>query len=456
MKFKGLLFTIFLICGLTIGVCANGQEPKAENIVVTGVAQMNISARTMEKDSIKYICIDDVLKASGFELGWESYHGAVIVYNPSLQCNMYVYLSRNEIFDGREFIAYSEPIVVYNGYAYITEKMLADLTRGIFVYEIKPPVVESPFDKYRRSGNVDNYNGIYLLGQWYAFEMVDLTEEMLLDYALAVNTVAENLPEDVNVYNMAIPNSAEYYAPKIYSTGLREKYHVIYENLSERVQAVDIYQALFDHADESIFFNTDHHWTQRGAYYAYECFTQLKGIHIEEPHLKTCTKFHTQNVVGSFASLMKGTPGEEYLKVGGELLERFIPPYNITKEVYYDCDMQKLMGTGPLINKYLHAYGTFLGGDVPVAKLHNKDKNDGSTLCIIKDSYANAFATWAICDYEYVYLVDIRCFNGANGMEEPFTIKRFQENTGFDDLLIMSYPNTIYDYVLRNYIKLMG
>ncbi len=453
MKLKIFILSFMLALGVSIQAVGYYEEPMSKNIVASGVMDTNISARVTSVGETNYICIDDVLKASGYELGWESYHGAVIVYNPVLCQNMYVYLNRNEIFDGRVFIKYDQPIIIHNGFAYITEQMLFDLTKDSFIYEIKPPVVEDPMDKYRRSGNVVCYNGIYLLGNWFAFEKVALEDDMCKDYADAVNTVAESLGGSVNVYNMAIPNSAEYYAPKMHSTNLRRSYDIIYQNLSDKVEPVDIYQILFDHAEEYIFFNTDHHWTQLGAYWAYLEFANIKGIEVPENRLKKCDKYYTQNVVGSFGTLMEGTEGGELIKGSGEMLQRFIPTYEITKDVYYDCAMQKKMGSGQMIIKSLKAYSTFLGGDVPVMKLHNKDIKNGKTLCIIKDSYANAFATWAICDYEYVYLIDIRCFNGANGHEEVFDIADFQKITGFEDLLIMSYPNTIYDYVLRDYIR---
>ncbi len=454
MKLKKFIITAAIaLFGVWTGVFAEEAIPEVKNIVATGVGETNISVRVLESGGEVYVSADDVLKGSGYELGWESYHSAVIVYNPQLKCNMYIYLKENKIYDGRDFIYYDKPIVINGNLAYITEKMLADLTKDGFIYEIKAPVVEDITDKFRRQGDVKVYNGMYLLGGWFAFEKVALTDEMVLDYANAVNTVASSLPENVQVYNMTIPNSCEYYAPKMYSTNLKAQYEKLYSALDERVKAVDIYQTLFDKADEFIFFNTDHHWTQRGAYFAYKKFAELAGVEIPVSHMDSCQKLHSYNVVGSFAGIMKGTEGETQLNSAGEVLERFVPPYDITKLVYSDCLMEKCMGQGPMINKYLRAYGTFMGGDVPVAQLHNKNLSNGKVLCIIKDSYANAFATWAICDYEYVYLVDIRCFNGANGMEEPFSIKTFQEKTGFQDLLIMHYPNTIYDYVLRDYIR---
>jgi hypothetical protein len=35
---------------------------------------------------------------------------------------------------------------------------------------------------------------------------------------------------------------------------------------------VDVWSALNAHKNEYLYFRTDHHWTQRGAYYAYTAF----------------------------------------------------------------------------------------------------------------------------------------------------------------------------------------
>lgn len=451
---KRLFITTVIIWIVLLTVVFAEYYSTVKNIVADYGETINISARVITTDENEYISIDDVLKGSGYQLGWEPYHSAVIVYNPVLKENMYVYLYENKIWNGVEFINYDrDQILISNGCAYITPKVLADLTHQSFTYNMNPVLEVADRDKYRRNGNVETFNGIHILNGYYAFEQINITDEMAKDYADAVNKIAATLPAEVNVYNMAIPNSAEYYAPKEYSGDLYNAYNTIYESLDERVVPVNVYNILYEHADDYIFFNGDHHWTQRGAYYAFKEFMNVKGVELPYEYIDVYGRINSENVVGSFASLLKDTPGEKMISGNAELLERFYPPYTIEKNVYNDCRLEKFAGTGPLINKYINAYSTFIGGDVPVAQLHNNYINDGSTLCIIKDSYANAFAVWAACNYEYVYLVDIRCFNGANGIEEKMDMATFQQVTDFDDLLIMSYPNTIADFVLRDYIR---
>ncbi len=446
---KKLIFTFILSILMFFSVAqAEEYSVRYENISLTGAYNLEYPIRCLDYGNKKYISADDVLKGAGYQLGWEVYHSAIIVYNPVINQNMYIYLNENKVWDGRDFVYYQDPIISQDGAAYITEEMLGEVIKDSYALSAQSAAAE---DAFRRSGNVACYNGIYLLNGWYAFEKIDITDEAVIDYAMAVNEVAASLPENVRVYNMLVPNSAVFYAPKEYAGNIPSQYEKIYKILSDRVTPVDVYQTLLGHADKFIYFNTDHHWTHRGAYYAFEEFMKIKGVTVD--YINYYGQSNTKNVVGSFINLMTGTEGADLIRGCGETLERFIPPYTITKKVYNDCALEKYIGTGPLINKNINAYSTFIGGDVPITQIHNEYLSDGSTLCIIKDSYANAFSTWAAVNYEYVYLVDIRCFNGANGHTEAFDINDFYNVTGFDDLLIMSYPNTVADAVLRYYIR---
>jgi len=41
---------------------------------------------------------------------------------------------------------------------------------------------------------------------------------------------------------------------------------------------VHAFEELQKHTNEYLFFNTDHHWTGRGAYYAYRAFCNSAGF----------------------------------------------------------------------------------------------------------------------------------------------------------------------------------
>ena len=51
-----------------------------------------------------------------------------------------------------------------------------------------------------------------------------------------------------------------------------------YGGMDEKIVTVDAYSALAAHTDEYLYFRTDHHWTQLGAYYAYTAFCEAAGF----------------------------------------------------------------------------------------------------------------------------------------------------------------------------------
>ena len=48
--------------------------------------------------------------------------------------------------------------------------------------------------------------------------------------------------------------------------------------MSNQVTTIDAYSKLAQHQGEYIYFRTDHHWTQLGAYYGYTAFAEKTGI----------------------------------------------------------------------------------------------------------------------------------------------------------------------------------
>ena len=51
-----------------------------------------------------------------------------------------------------------------------------------------------------------------------------------------------------------------------------------YSQMDDKIITVDAYSKLRSHTDEYIYFRTDHHWTQLGAYYAYTAFCEAAGF----------------------------------------------------------------------------------------------------------------------------------------------------------------------------------
>ena len=95
------------------------------------------------------------------------------------------------------------------------------------------------------------------------------------------------------------------------------------------------------------------------------------------------------------------------------------------------------------VDQNINSYSAFIGGDNPVT-VFKTNVDNGKKICIIKDSYGNAFSAWALNNYSVVYIIDPRHVNGLYGFGGgEFKIDEFYRYTEFDDLVIINYPASV-------------
>ncbi len=291
-------------------------------------------------------------------------------------------------------------------------------------------------DDYRLSGEAAKYNGVTVIGDT-GMEILGVSKEQALQYSDAINAIAESLPENVNCYSVLVPNMAEFYAPKDLYPNYVKYMHTVYANLDLRITPINTIKPLMEHADEQLFFKTDHHWTQRGAYYAYKEFITNAGGNIDP--IDSFENNPSYGYRGSLVNFTKGTAGASLL--GSDTLERFIPKAEVKGSAYFDGKLKEKFRDLKVVDTELTTYAAFIEGDVPIA--HFKTNNEsGRKLAIIKESYGNAFATWAVNNYSDIYVIDLREFN-YEGSNNTLKISDFYETTHFDDLVIINYPVSV-------------
>lgn len=304
-------------------------------------------------------------------------------------------------------------------------------------------------DKYRKKEYFGTYNGV-TIADGVGMELLGISEKSAEKYADVINKIADTL-NDVTVYNIIVPSAGEFYSPSDMKVSQINGIKKAYERLNKNVIPINAYAALEEKADEYIFFKTDHHWTQRGAYYAYREFANQKGMYI--PPLSEFKTEKTYGYLGSFEAFTAGTPGAVLLAASPDEFEKFYPNVNAKCTFYADCEMKNETGTGEVVSDY-HSYTSFIGGDHPVTKIETDAKN-GKKLVIIKESYGNAFATWAVNNYETIYAIDPREFNGFGGKTQTFNLKKFYAQTKFDDLIVITYPVSTISEGIRNSVVKM-
>jgi hypothetical protein len=242
------------------------------------------------------------------------------------------------------------------------------------------------------------------------------------NYADLLNSYKKVFGANVKVYCMPVPVGSDFYLPeKINKLKEREFINELFSQLQNDVVKVKAYDELSKHTKEYIQFNTDHHWTGRGAYYAYVAFCKSAAI---EP--LPLTSFQRKVIPNFLGTLYFYTLSKE-LKKNIDSVEYFKVPVS-TKTIFINKGKNTEQST-QLYAEYAkgsNAYGVFLGGDYPLMRVNTSVKN-GRKVLIFKDSYGNAFSPYLASHFEEVYIIDFRYYTGS--------IKTLVQNNNITDIV---------------------
>ena len=258
-----------------------------------------------------------------------------------------------------------------------------------------------------------------------AYELCGASDEAGKDYAAAISEF-KNAAPDFTVYNMVVPTHTEFGIPprlagEIYTQSQSQNIKTIYSSYTADVKPINCYNALCKHKDEYIYFNTDHHWTGLGAYYAYQAFCEQTGQ--QALALTDCTEQTIDGFEGSFysadASLSPDSvhywkfPYQTHAKrqeeSGAEMYDT---------DVYYEG----AAGSG--------AYITFIYGDSSLFIEYNDTNKNGKKIAVVKESYGNAFVPYLTNNYEEVHIIDFRYFTQ--------NIKEYMQENGITEILFLN------------------
>lgn len=320
-------------------------------------------------------------------------------------------------------------------------------------------------DEFRYGNYIGDYSGVSVFSngsQNFGMELLSINPYWSTVYADNVAEAARRLPY-VNVYNIAVPSAQEFYAPNDRRTNQTEGISKISERLRSynipNLTTVNVIRPLSEHAAEGIYFRTDHHWTQRGAYYAYREYSRVNPFVSEAVPLEVYDKdvMNIYGYCGSLCSFAAGTYGSTAMRQTPDLLQLFFPKAEYEAAAYKDPFMRSYLGSVKAVDPPARSYSCFIDGDWPL-EVYKTNVNNGRKICIVKESFGDAFATWALDSYEEVYIVDYRMFNGgtyggfgSSGI--TFVLSEFYDFAKFDDLVIISYPVSVS---VGSHVNLLG
>ena len=290
-------------------------------------------------------------------------------------------------------------------------------------------IVFNPTD----DGKGEGFEGLYLNGDT-AYQLYFFNKQNSDSYVALINKFAASVEGKAKVYDMIVPLHyqialSKETVDKYKASDCKEAIDYMYGNLSDGIVSVDTLPNLISHNDEYLYFRTDHHWTARGAYYAYLAFCEKKGI--EPTALEDYRRLQFDGFLGTFYANAKQPTA---MKQNPDYVEAFVP-IGTNEEEVFDSNGVKIAEYAVVYtkadkydagNKYL----TFIGGDQPLTKIHNPSISDGSSIVVIKESYGNAFVPFLVDSYEYVYVIDYRAWSGD--------LANFVVTNGIDDVLFLN------------------
>ncbi len=270
-----------------------------------------------------------------------------------------------------------------------------------------------------------------------AFEMFGGGPAMGKSYANVINEYNRLLSPGIQVYNLIIPVALEFEITEKYAKlqkPNRPAIESVYNTLDSNIKKVWAIDELRKHRGEYIYFNTDHHWTSLGAYYAYRAFCYTAGL--TPVSLDTVPSKTKNSFLGSLYRLtrdpkLKENPDSVRYYLFKDSVNFYVGASN--KIGYWN--KSKMYGEGA---SGPNSYSVFLQGDLPVVKMETQYKN-GRKIAVVKESYGNAFAPFLINNYEKVIVVDQRYYTGdfiamlkAEGINELLFINNiFAAHTPF-------------------------
>ncbi len=247
---------------------------------------------------------------------------------------------------------------------------------------------------------------VFVLGNGQGFSMFGGNKAGGREYAASVNEIKARLGDGVNVYSMVIPTAGSFYLPEKYKSKMASEWDGI-EDINSHlvgVTPIDAYSALAAHAGEYIYFRTDHHWTQLGAYYAAEQFAKAAGV----PYA-ALSEYEVQEREGMLGSLYGYSKNNPNMKKNPDTFT-FYKPKNEYTVTAYDPDYTNPRKM-PLIlsDAYVSVNNSYMvyGGDIQINHVQTDCKN-GRKLVIIGDSYDNAMFLNLTNSFEEIWVVDMR------------------------------------------------
>ena len=183
-------------------------------------------------------------------------------------------------------------------------------------------------------------------------------------------------------------------------TDQKDIIHTISGYMDGAVNNVEIFDNLWLHRDEYLYYKSDHHWSARGAYYAYEEFARSVGF--DPVPISDMTEVVLND---KFQGTMYSFTGDERVKSIYDTLYAYIPTKKHTMTIYHGASGTTYDSS---VIQSAKNYGAFIGGDYAYMIINTPENPQDVNILVLKDSYGNAMIPYLTEHYGNIVVVDPR------------------------------------------------
>ncbi len=258
----------------------------------------------------------------------------------------------------------------------------------------------------RKLSGQQEINGVYTAGDRMILAFKDYDEETVQNSLSAMNYLAGRY-EDVPMYFMLVPTAQEMYSSQLpsYAGFLSQKSFIddCYKGV-ENITTIDCLSYLSGHANEYIYYRTDHHWTSLGAFYAYTAAAKTLGY-----SAYGLGSFNIETASSDFRGTLFSKTLDSSITpdaIDFYMLARGEPKVSMTVNTGMEIQQYDSL----YVRDYLSQkdkYSAFTGSNQPIVTIET-DVDNGKSLLLIKDSYAHSLVPFLSKHYSKITMVDMR------------------------------------------------
>ena len=279
-------------------------------------------------------------------------------------------------------------------------------------------------------------NGVFNGKNAYLLEDIKAPDKEDLQDNLTAMKGFRKKYNDKKMHVMLVPNAANILRknlPAFAVTADQSKLmNQVRSELGAEFNWIDVEKTMKNHADEDIYYRTDHHWTTLGAYYAFQDAAEALGISDEEQ-----IPMKAYGVSNNFNGTLSAMSG--YQTGYKEAMHIYLPEGEHTPQIVVNyVEEQKksasLYDSSKLSQK--DKYAVFLGGNHALVDIKS-DTERTDRLLVIKDSYANCFLPFLAPYYREIVVVDPRYYTGD--------LEKLMEENKITSVLFLYNANTFFE-----------